>query len=123
MNSRQRILLVDDNPENLEVLSARLRALGYGTTVVFDGLQAIESVRRSTPDVIVLDVMMPEMNGFQVCRTIREIGVTVPIVMLTGKADPADRFWAKQCGASVFLCKPVDPVVVVRQIALLLGDA
>ena len=120
MNNRQRILLVDDNPENLELLGARLRALGYQTTMAFDGAQALESVRRELPDLVVLDVMMPELNGFQVCRALREISPGLPVIMLTSKSEPADRYWATQCGANAFLRKPVDPVVVVRQVADLL---
>ncbi len=120
--SGRRILLVDDNPENLESLNARLRALGYVPTVVLDGAQAIDAVRRAVPDLVVLDVMMPELNGFQVCREIHAMHPKLPIVMLSSKADPADRFWAQQCGASAFISKPVDPVAVVRQIALRLGS-
>jgi CheY-like chemotaxis protein len=116
-----RLLLVDDSPEVLEFLDARLRSLGYLTTIVRDGLQAVESVRKSAPDLVVLDVTMPEMNGYQACREIKKLHPSLPVVLLTAKANPADRFWGEESGADAFLNKPIDPQHVVERIEALLA--
>lgn len=121
MNESPRILVVDDTPENLDVLANRLRALGYRTTVVTDGARAVESVRDDPPDAIIMDVVMPELNGYQACRAIKRERPGLPILILTGKSDPADRFWAMECGADAFMTKPADPAVVVERLVALLG--
>jgi len=121
MTAGQSILLVDDNPSTLEFLQQRLRALGYRITVATDGEAAVEHVRRDPPHLVVLDVSMPELNGYQACREIKAIDRSIPIIILTGKTDAADRFWAKQAGANVFLNKPIEPALVVDRIAELLA--
>lgn len=121
MKGSQRILVVDDTPENLEILGNRLRALGYRTTVVTDGARAIASVREDPPDAVIMDVMMPEMNGYQACRVIKRDRPDLPILILTGKSDPADRFWAMECGADAFVVKPADPAAVVERLVALLS--
>jgi CheY-like chemotaxis protein len=115
------VLLVDDNPRGLEFLDIRLKALGYRTTFADNGEVAIAAVTREKPDIVVLDVTMPEMNGYQACRAIKKITPKTPVIILTAKTDPADRFWAMQSGADAFLNKPIDPVLVVDKLKELLG--
>jgi twitching motility two-component system response regulator PilH len=114
------VLLVDDNPKGLEILEVRLKALGHRTTVAHNGELAIAVVERDRPDVVLMDVTMPELNGFQACRAIKRIDAKIPIVILTAKSDPADRFWANQSGADAFLNKPIDPAVVVQHLTAML---
>ncbi len=115
------VLLVDDHPKGLEPLEVRLKALGHRTTIARDGELAIAAVERDPPDIVVLDVTMPELNGYQACRAIKRIAPKIPIIILTGKTEAADRFWAFQSGASEFLNKPADPALVVQTITKLLG--
>ncbi len=115
------VLLVDDNPRGLEFLDIRLKALGYRTTMADNGELAIAAVAQEKPDIVVLDVTMPEMNGYQACRAIKRIAPKTPVIILTAKTDPADRFWAMQSGADAFLNKPIDPVLVVDKLKELLG--
>jgi two-component system alkaline phosphatase synthesis response regulator PhoP len=115
------VLLVDDNPRGLEFLDTRLKALSYRTTVANNGEAAIGVVERDKPDIVVLDVTMPEMNGYQACRAIKRISPKTPVLILTAKTDPADRFWAFQSGADGFLNKPIDPALVVEKLKALLG--
>jgi CheY-like chemotaxis protein len=117
------VLLVDDNPKGLEFLQARLHALGYRTTVAHNGEAALDRFRHDAPSLVVLDVTMPEMNGYQTCRELKRLDKKIPIIILTAKSDPADRFWAFQSGADAFLNKPIDPNVVMQQITALLGKA
>jgi DNA-binding response OmpR family regulator len=116
-----RVLLVDDNPAAIEPLNVRLRGLGYATTVLHDGAQALASARRDRPDLAILDVMLPEVNGYQICRELKRLERPPVVVILTAKSEPADRFWAMECGADLFLTKPVDPEVLVLRVAALLG--
>lgn len=114
------VLLVDDNPQTLDVLDVRLKALGHRTTIAQNGELALAVVERDPPDLVVLDVTMPELNGYQACRAIKRIDAKIPVIILTAKSDPADRFWALQSGADEFMNKPVDPALVVQTIAKLL---
>lgn len=121
MTDARSILLVDDNPSALDFLQMRLRALGYRVRVATNGELALDEIRRDRPDLVVLDVTMPELNGYQTCREIKAIDRALPVIILTAKTDPADRFWARQAGADEFLNKPIDPAVVVDRIGALLA--
>lgn len=114
------VLLVDDNPMGLEILEVRLKALGHRTTIAQNGELAIACVERDRPDIVVLDVTMPELNGYQACRAIKRIDKDIPVIILTAKTDPADRFWAMQSGAAAFLNKPIDPATVIQKVTALL---
>jgi DNA-binding response OmpR family regulator len=115
------VLLVDDNLKGVESLDVRLRSLGYRTTTANKGEMAIEVLGRDPAQAVVLDVGMPQMNGYEACRAMRRIAPKMPIIILTGKTEPADRFWAMQSGADAFLNKPIDPAVVVETLAGLLS--
>ncbi len=115
------VLLVDDNLAGLEILDARLKLLGYRTTLAHNGEAAMEILGRDAPSLVVLDVTMPEMNGYQTCREIKRRDPSTPVIILTAKNDPADRFWAFQSGADDFLNKPIDPAVVAARIQTLLA--
>lgn len=121
MTQDRHILLVDDDPRAIEFVDLRLRALGYRTTHAHDGEQAVGVVRSDRPVLVVLDVTMPEMNGYQTCREIKRIDRKIPVVIVTGKTDPADKFWAFQSGADAFFNKPVDPKALAQRIGELLG--
>ena len=114
------VLLVDDNPMGLEILEVRLKALGHRTTIAQNGELAIACVERDRPDIVVLDVTMPELNGYQACRAIKRIDKNIPVIILTAKTDPADRFWTMQSGADAFLNKPIDPATVIQKVTALL---
>jgi DNA-binding response OmpR family regulator len=110
------ILLVDDNPKGLEVVEVRLRALGCRTTIAHNGEAALEVFVRDKPDLVLLDVTMPELNGYQTCRELKRIDPATPVLFLTAKKEPADQFWAVQSGADDFFNKPMDPALVVQKI-------
>jgi two-component system alkaline phosphatase synthesis response regulator PhoP len=114
-------LLVDDNPDGHEPLRVRLRALSYRISTAHNGEIAVASFSHDRPSIVVLDVTMPEMNGYQACREMKQLDRAVPIIILTAKSDPADKFWAFQSGADAFLNKPIDPDLLVKKIASLLG--
>jgi putative two-component system response regulator len=109
-NQARRILVVDDEPVNRELLEDMLTPLGYQVFQAPDGETALHMVRQTPPDVILLDVMMPKMDGFEVARRLKQDEATkvIPIVMVTALRAVADRVKALAVGANDFLSKPVD---------------
>ena len=114
------VLLVDDQPKGLESLDFRLKHAGYRTTFAQNGELGLQAARTDPPDLVILDVSMPELNGYQACRELKKLRPDLPIIMFTGKSDPADRFWASECGADAFIVKPADPAVVMQTLTKLL---
>ena len=108
MREPPRILIVDDTPANLHILQLRLGTNGYEIITASDGEEAIAAARQHHPDLILLDMMMPEKDGLQACREIREHIPTqsIPVVLLTARADEETKLAALSAGASDFLAKP-----------------
>ena len=103
-----RILVADDSANIREVLQMNLETLGYEVLLATDGDQALEKVYRENPDLLILDVMMPRQNGFQVCRKVKtdpRHGST-PVILLTAKSHREDVHWGKDCGADEYVTKP-----------------
>jgi DNA-binding response OmpR family regulator len=100
-----KILIVEDEPSLQETLAYNLQRQGYLVETVGDGKSAIETARRSKPDVIILDIMLPVMDGFEVCRILRQ-EMSVPILMLTARDDEIDRVIGLEMGADDYLTKP-----------------
>ena len=112
---KSRVLVVDDDPALAEMLTIVLRGEGFDTAVVADGTRALPAVRELRPDVVLLDLMLPGMNGIDVCRAIRsESGV--PIVMLTAKSDTVDIVLGLESGADDYVVKPFKPKELVARI-------
>ena len=92
MRTPPRILIVDDTPTNVHILKMRLAANGYDIVTAADGEEALAATRETQPDLILLDVMMPKLDGFEVCRRLRADASLpfIPIILVTAKADPKD---------------------------------
>jgi two-component system, OmpR family, response regulator MprA len=103
---RERVLVVDDDPPLLRMLTRSLTAEGFEVTVAADGGAALVAAERSAPDVIVLDVAMPAIDGLAVCRRLRGRGLPTPILMLTARDAVADRVAGLEAGADDYLVKP-----------------
>jgi DNA-binding response OmpR family regulator len=100
-----KILVVEDDPNLLETLRYNLRQEHYEVVTASDGEQAIEVTRKERPELIVLDIMLPKISGFEVCRILRK-EMTVPILMLTAKADETDKVVGLEIGADDYMTKP-----------------
>src|ERR1044071_3826230 len=112
---KSRVLVVDDDPALAEMLTIVLRGEGFDTAVVGDGTRALPAVRELRPDVVLLDLMLPGMNGIDVCRAIRS-AAGVPIVMLTAKSDTVDIVLGLESGADDYVVKPFKPKELVARI-------
>src|SRR5919108_2014662 len=99
------ILVVDDDPDIIDLVSYSLRRDGHQVLAACDGRQALEIVERSAPDLILLDVMLPQLSGFEVCRRIRQRS-RVPIILLTARGDEVDKVWGLDLGADDYITKP-----------------
>ena len=110
------ILVVDDNLQNLELLQAYLEELGLPVHTARDGLEALQAVEAHRPDIILLDVMMPRMSGFQACAKTRDI----PVVMVTALNEVGDVERAVESGADEFLTKPVNRLELLTRVKSLL---
>ena len=102
------ILLVDDNRDFVEFLKYLLSHRGFDVQCVYGGAECLDAVRRQNFDLVILDVMMPKMNGLTVCRELKKFAPSLPVFLLTAKDDLATRAAAIELGASEFLAKPVN---------------
>ena len=100
-----KILIVEDDPNILEALKYNLGKEGYDTLMAVDGVQAVDMARANKPDLIILDIMLPEMSGFEVCRILRK-EMAVPIIMLTARDDEIDKVIGLDLGADDYMTKP-----------------
>lgn len=118
----QKILVVDDSPTELTLMSLPLRDAGYWVVTAIDGEDAINKVIAENPDLVVLDVVMPKKNGYQVCREIRTrlARPNLPVIMLTTKNEASDKFWGLKQGANEYMSKPFRPEELLATVRRLL---
>lgn len=118
------ILIVDDEDDILDLLDYNLRAEGFSTLLARDGIEAIEKAEQEQPDLVILDIMMPRLDGIEVCRRMRQSKTlrAIPILMLTAKTEEQDQVKGLDVGADIYLSKPVSvPVLLSQTKALLRG--
>jgi len=117
-----RVLVVDDNVQNLELLVEYCESIGLATTRAVDGLEALEVVNQLKPDLILLDIMMPRMSGFEVCQKLKSDPGTrdIPIIMVTALNEMGDIERAVEAGTDDFLSKPVNRLELVTRVRTLL---
>ena len=116
------VLIVDDNPQNVELLQAFLESLPVKIVTASDGVDALEKVEEHKPDLILLDIMMPRLSGFQVCRRIKEDAKTrdIQVLMVTALNELGDIEQATECGTDDFVSKPVNKFELLTRVKSLL---
>ncbi len=121
--SKGRVLIVDDSPTEVHVLSRILTKAGFEVEAALDGEQGIEAARTGHPDVILMDVVMPVLNGFQATRRLHNDPETraIPVIMVTTKDQETDKSWGMRQGAQAYLVKPVAPAELVARIEEVMG--
>ena len=118
MHHPPRILIVDDNEANRDILSARLAPHGYEIMQAADGEEALAAAREKAPDLILLDVMMPKIDGIEVCRRLKQDAELpfMPIILVTARADTRDVVTGLEAGADEYLTKPIDQSALVARV-------
>jgi DNA-binding response OmpR family regulator len=114
-----KILVVDDEKQIVEIVKAYLERDGYKIIIAYDGKAAIETARKEHPDLLVLDLMLPGISGWDVCRTLRKES-DVPIIMLTARDDTTDKIVGLELGADDYVTKPFDPKELVSRVRAVL---
>jgi DNA-binding response OmpR family regulator len=122
---RKRILVVEDNDELREMLKTSFRRAGFSVATASDGIEALKKARSLTPDGVLLDLVLPELDGFAVCEILRKNPHTadIPIIILTGLNSQFSRMAGAESGATDFLSKPVGPDALVARFRQLLSAA
>ncbi|MGH2412383.1 MAG: response regulator transcription factor [Microcystaceae cyanobacterium] len=116
------VLVVEDSLAQRQMISDLLKDSGLKVTVARDGMEALEQIQKISPDIIVLDIVMPRMNGYEVCRRLKSDPKTknVPVVMCSSKGEEFDRYWGMKQGADAYIAKPFQAIELIGTIKQLL---
>ncbi len=119
---KKKILVVDDELEFLEMLSMRLEANDYQVVTSLDGQEALDKARKEKPDLIILDLMLPKIDGYKVCRMLKfdEEYKNIPVILFTARTQESDIQLGREAGADAYLTKPFEPDILLAKIAGLL---
>ncbi len=121
---KKRILMVEDEKDLRKMVKFRLEAMDYDVLEAEDGQTGLDKARADKPDLIILDLMLPKLDGFKVCRMLKfdEKNKHIPIIMFTARAQEKDKLIGKEMGADAYITKPFEPDVLVAKIKELLGQ-
>ncbi len=116
------VLVVEDSVPQREMITDLLKGSGLEVTVAKDGMEALERIQGKVPDVVVLDIVMPRMNGYEFCRRLKSDPMTqnVPVVMCSSKGEEFDRYWGMKQGADAYIAKPFQPMELIGTVKQLL---
>jgi two-component system alkaline phosphatase synthesis response regulator PhoP len=119
---KEKLLIVDDEADFVTTLSERLEAKGFDIVKAFDGEEGLRKARSEKPDLIILDIMMPRMGGYDVCRKLKidDNFKDIPVLMLTAKFEPNDIEFGKEMGADAYVTKPVELELLLCKVTALL---
>ncbi len=119
----RRILVIEDDPAGLRLVGYTLKKQGYEVVTASNGLEGLKKAREEGPDLVILDLMLPGVDGFEICHRLRTEPQTarLPILVLSGKTGDADRATALKVGANAYLVKPASPSEVIKQVESLLA--
>lgn len=122
---RSRVLVVDDEPDLVRILEFGLKAAGYAVETASDGQEGLKKARESKPDIILLDLMLPKLDGYKVCRLLKfdERYKHIPIMILSARTQEGDQTLAHEMGANRFLTKPYEFAEILEHIQALLKEA
>lgn len=118
----KKILIIDDEPNLVVLLEARLKTQGYEILTAYDGQSGLEMAKKHKPNLIILDLMLPKIDGHKVCGLLKNDTryAKIPIILFTARAQDSDRQMAKELGADAYITKPFEPKVLLSKIEELL---
>ncbi|MFB2922193.1 MULTISPECIES: response regulator [Aerosakkonema] len=118
------VLVVEDSATQRQMIADFLEGNDFQVTVASNGKEALERVQDTCPDVVLLDVLMPQMNGYEVCRRIKKTPTTqdIPVIMCSAKTTEVDRYWGMKVGADAYIGKPFEQKELIQAIARLIGE-
>ncbi|MCK4948178.1 MAG: response regulator [Candidatus Aureabacteria bacterium] len=121
----KKILFVDDEPQLVEMVKIRLEANNYEVILASDGEQALEKARGEKPDLIILDIMLPKMDGYKVCRMLKfdDKYSSIPVIMLTARSQKSEKSMGEEVGADAYIIKPFEPQMLLGKIKELLNES
>jgi twitching motility two-component system response regulator PilH len=116
------ILVVEDSVPQRQMITELLQEMGFDVRIAADGLEALEQIQAAVPDVIVLDIVMPKMNGYELCRRLKADPTTqhLPVVMCSSKGEEFDCYWGIKQGADAYIAKPFQPSELIGTVKQLL---
>lgn len=116
--AKKKILLVDDEKDLVETVKFRLEANDYDVIAAYDGQEALAKARKEKPDLIILDLMLPKIDGYKVCRMLKfdEKYKAIPIILFTARAQESDQKMGKEVGADAYVTKPFEPKALLDKI-------
>ncbi|MEI8350186.1 MAG: response regulator [Candidatus Omnitrophota bacterium] len=122
---KKRILIIDDEKDLVETVTFRLEANGYEVISAHDGFVGLDKARKEKPDLIILDLMLPKIDGYKVCRMLKfdEKYKHIPIIMFTARAQESDKKMGEETGANAYVTKPFDPQALLTKIKELVKEA
>lgn len=122
MTGKRRILVIEDEPDLVQMVKVRLESNGYEVLVAHDGQEGLRIARTERPDLLILDLMLPKVNGYEVCTMLKQDTryQKIPIIMFTAKAQEKDEKLGLECGADAYVRKPFDAKELLGQIRALL---
>jgi len=123
-NNKKKILVIDDESSLVEMLSIRLEANNYQVIAASDGQEGLDKARSENPDLIILDLMLPKLDGYQVCRMLKsdEKYKQIPIVIFTARAQESDIKAGNEAGADAYITKPFEPAILLDKVSQLLEE-
>lgn len=119
MYTKQKVLVVDDDINICELIRLYLEKDGYEVVVAYNGIKAVDVFKEATPNIVVLDIMLPGLDGWQVCREIRKVS-GIPVIMLSAKGETFDKVLSLELGADDYVVKPFDPKELIARIKAVL---
>ena len=121
----KKILLVDDEPQLVEMVKMRLEANNYEVILASDGEEALEKARGEKPDLIILDIMLPKLDGYKVCRMLKfdDKYSSIPVIMFTARSQESEKSMGKEVGADAYIIKPFEPEMLLGKIKELLKES
>lgn len=124
MNKKKKLLFIDDEADLVKVVTFRLENAGYEVISALDGQEGLDKARGEKPDLIILDLMLPKVDGYKVCRMLKsdERYKGIPIIMFTARAQEADKKMGKEVGADAYIVKPFEPEILLAKVKEFLGE-